>query len=47
MSLQKIGYDGTWLFEVANVSTPKSVLEKTASARETFEKLLQFDFGEQ
>ncbi len=33
VSLQKIGYDGTWLFEVANVSTPKAVLEKTAGAR--------------
>jgi len=46
MSMQKIGYDGTWLFEVANVATPKTVLEKTASARERFEKLLQFDFDE-
>lgn len=46
VSLQKIGYDGTWLFEVANVSTPKAVLEKTAAARQRFEKLLDFDFGE-
>ena len=28
MSLQKIGYDGAWMFEVANTSTPKAVLEK-------------------
>ena len=40
MSLQKIGYDGTWLFEVANTSTPKAVLEKTERARRQFEKLL-------
>ena len=46
MSLQKIGYDGTWMFEVANVSTPTAVLEKTANARTKFEKLLDFNFGE-
>jgi sugar phosphate isomerase/epimerase len=46
MTLQKIGYDGTWLFEVANVSTPKTVLEKTAAARERFDQLLRFDFEE-
>jgi sugar phosphate isomerase/epimerase len=46
MSLQKIGYDGTWLFEVANVSTPKTVLERTAEAKKRFEKLLDFNFGE-
>lgn len=40
MSLQKIGYDGTWLFEVANTSTPQGVLEKTEKARRQFEKLL-------
>jgi sugar phosphate isomerase/epimerase len=40
MSLQKIGYDGTWLFEVANTSTPQAVLEKTEKARRQFEKLL-------
>jgi sugar phosphate isomerase/epimerase len=40
MSLQKIGYDGVWLFEVANTSTPKAVLEKTEKARRRFEKLL-------
>ena len=40
MSLQKIGYDGTWLFEVANTSTPRTVLEKTEKARRQFEKLL-------
>ena len=31
MSLQKIGYDGTWLFEVANTSTAKAVLEKASA----------------
>ena len=28
MALQKVGYDGAWMFEVANTSTPKAVLEK-------------------
>lgn len=44
MSLQKIGYDGTWMFEVANTSTPKSVLQKTDKARRRFEELLDISF---
>jgi sugar phosphate isomerase/epimerase len=44
MSMQKIGYDGTWMFEVANSSTPKTVLEKTWKARRRFEDLLDIDF---
>jgi sugar phosphate isomerase/epimerase len=44
MSLQKIGYDGTWMFEVANTSTPKAVLEKTDKARRRFEHLLEISF---
>jgi sugar phosphate isomerase/epimerase len=44
MSLQKIGYEGVWLFEVANTSAPKTVLEKAAKARRTFEQLLSLDF---
>ena len=44
MSLQKIGYDGTWMFEVANTSTPKAVLQKTEAARRRFERLLHISF---
>ncbi len=44
MALQKIGYDGAWLFEVANTSTPRAVLEKTVRARRQFEKLLDLSF---
>jgi sugar phosphate isomerase/epimerase len=44
MSLQKIGYDGTWLFEVANTSTPITVLERTDKARRKFEALLDLSF---
>jgi sugar phosphate isomerase/epimerase len=44
LSLQKIGYDETWMFEVANTSTPKAVLDKTSKARQKFEELLGFNF---
>jgi sugar phosphate isomerase/epimerase len=44
MSLQKVGYDGAWMFEVANTSTPKAVLEKAAMARRKFESLLDLSF---
>lgn len=44
MSLQKVGYDGTWMFEVANTSTPKAVLEKSDKARRRFEQLLDISF---
>jgi sugar phosphate isomerase/epimerase len=44
MELQKVGYDGAWMFEVANTSSPKSVLEKTAKARRKFESLLHLSF---
>ena len=45
METQKIGYDGVWMFEVANTSTPTAVLEKTRAARDRFERLLQIDFA--
>jgi sugar phosphate isomerase/epimerase len=44
VSLQKIGYEGVWMFEVANTTTPKEVLAKAAKARERFEELLGFHF---
>jgi sugar phosphate isomerase/epimerase len=40
MAIQKIGYEGTLLFEVADTSTPREVLEKTRRACARFEKLL-------
>lgn len=46
MSLQKIGYDGTWMFEVANTSSPKVVLKKTEKARRQFETLLDMSFDD-
>ncbi|HYU81082.1 MAG TPA: sugar phosphate isomerase/epimerase [Vicinamibacterales bacterium] len=43
MSLQKIGYEGAWMFEVANTSTSQTVLAKTKEARRRFDDLLSFD----
>jgi sugar phosphate isomerase/epimerase len=40
MAVQKIGYEGTLLFEVADTSTPKDVLEKTRRARARLDTLL-------
>ncbi len=45
MSLQKIGYEGAWMFEVANTSTPKAVLGKTQKARRQFDEMLGFNFA--
>ena len=42
MTLQKVGYDGTYLMELANTSTPAAVLQKARAARERFEKLLAY-----
>jgi sugar phosphate isomerase/epimerase len=44
MSLQKVGYDGVWMFEVANTSHPRAVLEKTDKVRRRFEELLGIQF---
>ena len=44
MSLQKVGYDGTWLFEVANTSTPGEVLKRIEKVRHRFESLLTLSF---
>lgn len=38
MSMQKIGYDGTYLFEVGNTGSPAAVLEETRRARQRFER---------
>ncbi len=40
VTMQKIGYDGTYLMELANTSTPAAVLDAARHAREKFEKLL-------
>jgi sugar phosphate isomerase/epimerase len=45
MSLQKVGYEGAWMFEVANTSSAKQVLARTEAARQRFDGLLGFNFG--
>ncbi len=40
MAAQKIGYEGTLLFEVANTSTPRDVLTKTARAVQRFNGMM-------
>jgi sugar phosphate isomerase/epimerase len=40
MALQKIGYEGAWMFEVANTSSPEAVLQKAEKARRRFDDLL-------
>lgn len=42
MTMQKVGYDGTYLMELANTSSPGEVLQKAQAARKKFEKLLTF-----
>jgi sugar phosphate isomerase/epimerase len=38
MSMQKVGYEGTYLFELANTSVPADVLEAARRARQRFER---------
>jgi sugar phosphate isomerase/epimerase len=38
ISMQKIGYDGTYLMELANTGTPASVLDEARRARQRFER---------
>jgi sugar phosphate isomerase/epimerase len=40
MAVQKVGYDGVLVFEVANTSAPRQVLEKTRAARDRFEQIV-------
>jgi sugar phosphate isomerase/epimerase len=40
MALQKIGYDGTLLFELAETGTPRDVLDKARRVRARFDKMM-------
>jgi sugar phosphate isomerase/epimerase len=44
MSLQKVGYDGALMFELAGTDTPRDSLEKTRAVRERFASILTLDF---
>jgi len=41
LAFQKVGYDGTWLFELAVAAQAKPVLEQAVKARERFESLMK------
>lgn len=40
MTLQKVGYEGVWMFELAPSATPRAVLEKAQAARRRLEGFL-------
>ncbi|HEX2445948.1 MAG TPA: sugar phosphate isomerase/epimerase family protein [Vicinamibacterales bacterium] len=40
MAVQKVGYEGTLVFEVANTSTTREVLGKVRAARDRFEQIV-------
>lgn len=40
MSMQKVGYEGTYMMELANTATPAAVLEEARRARQQFERAL-------
>lgn len=41
VTMQKIGYEGTYLMELANTGSPASVLEEARRARQRFERALR------
>jgi sugar phosphate isomerase/epimerase len=42
MTMQKIGYDGTYVMELANTGSPSTVLEEAQRARQRFERTLAY-----
>jgi sugar phosphate isomerase/epimerase len=40
MSLEKVGYEGLIMFELANTSTPRQILERTVEVRRRFEEIV-------
>jgi sugar phosphate isomerase/epimerase len=42
MTMQKIGYDGTYVMELANTGSPSAVLEDARRARQRFERTLAY-----
>jgi sugar phosphate isomerase/epimerase len=42
MTMQKVGYDGTYLMELANTGSPAAVLEQARAARARFDKLMAY-----
>ena len=42
MSMQKIGFEGTYLMELANTGSPADVLEAARKARQQFEQAMTY-----
>jgi sugar phosphate isomerase/epimerase len=42
MTMQKVGFDGTYVMELGNTSAPATVLDLARSARTRFEKLMAY-----
>ena len=42
MTMQKIGYKGTYLMELASTGSPAAVLEEAQRARQRFERTLAY-----
>ena len=42
MTMQKIGYEGTYVMELANTGSPSAVLEDARRARQRFERTLAY-----
>jgi sugar phosphate isomerase/epimerase len=42
MTMQKVGFDGTYLMELANTGSAADVLQKAHAARKKFEKLMAY-----
>jgi sugar phosphate isomerase/epimerase len=40
MAFRKVGYDGTWMFEIAGDEPPRVILERAEAARRRMEQLL-------
>ncbi len=40
MSMQKVGYEGLYLFELANTGSSREVLRKTVDVRRRFEEIV-------
>jgi sugar phosphate isomerase/epimerase len=43
LAFQKVGYEGTWMFELAPSTDPAGVLARAARRRDSFDRLLRFE----
>jgi sugar phosphate isomerase/epimerase len=46
LAMQKVGYDGAWMFEVANTGSTSAVLDRTVRARRRIEDALEVHSSE-